>query len=181
MILQKEKTELVLSLHTYTLNASIRKRAWTPWSVFQDGSFRTSFVLLPENTGSLKCPKTTASRVHLCRCPWRTDQVTDIRAKSSINIQLRSLQINARSTRADGIAVSSVVPAVCGGFKQTDYSRSALQQVVHSTAPTGHCRIQRNRRYQVLVEQWSQARTTLFPKYFTSFPHGTCSLSDSRK
>ena len=117
----------------------------------------------------------------MCRCPWRTDQVTNIRAKSTINIQLRSLQINTRSTRADGIAVSSVVPAVCGGFKQTDYSRSALQQVVHSTAPTGHCRIQRNRRYQVLVEQWSQARTTLFPKYFTSFPHGTCSLSDSRK
>ena len=38
-----------------------------------------------------------------------------------------------------------------------------------------------NRRIQVLVIQWLQAHITLFSKYFASFPHGTCSLSDSRR
>ena len=33
----------------------------------------------------------------------------------------------------------------------------------------------------MLVIQWLQARLTLFSKYFSSFPHGTCSLSDSRR
>jgi hypothetical protein len=33
----------------------------------------------------------------------------------------------------------------------------------------------------VLVIQWLQARLTLFSNYFSSFPHGTCSLSDSRR
>ena len=41
--------------------------------------------------------------------------------------------------------------------------------------------IQRKRRIQVLVIQWFQAHITLFSKYFASFPHGTCSLSDSRR
>ena len=41
--------------------------------------------------------------------------------------------------------------------------------------------IQRIRRIQVLVMQWFQAHITLFSKYFASFPHGTCSLSDSRR
>ena len=41
--------------------------------------------------------------------------------------------------------------------------------------------IQRKRRIQVLVIQWFQAHVTLFSKYFASFPHGTCSLSDSRR
>ena len=33
----------------------------------------------------------------------------------------------------------------------------------------------------MLVIQWLQAHITLFSKYFASFPHGTCSLSDSRR
>ena len=33
----------------------------------------------------------------------------------------------------------------------------------------------------MLVIQWFQAHITLFSKYFASFPHGTCSLSDSRR
>ena len=33
----------------------------------------------------------------------------------------------------------------------------------------------------MLASQQFQARLTLFPKYFSSFPHGTCSLSDSSK
>ena len=33
----------------------------------------------------------------------------------------------------------------------------------------------------MLEVQWIQARITLFSKYFASFPHGTCSLSDSRR
>ena len=33
----------------------------------------------------------------------------------------------------------------------------------------------------MLVIQWVQAHITLFSKYFASFPHGTCSLSDSRR
>ena len=33
----------------------------------------------------------------------------------------------------------------------------------------------------MLVIQWLQARLTLFSKYFSSFPHGTCSLSVSRR
>jgi len=41
--------------------------------------------------------------------------------------------------------------------------------------------IQRKRRIQVLVIQWLQAHITLFSKYFASFAHGTCSLSDSRR
>ena len=41
--------------------------------------------------------------------------------------------------------------------------------------------IQRKRRIQVLVMQRFQAHVTLFSKYFASFPHGTCSLSDSRR
>ena len=41
--------------------------------------------------------------------------------------------------------------------------------------------IRRKRRIQVLVIQWLQAHITLFSKYFASFPHGTCSLSDSRR
>ena len=45
----------------------------------------------------------------------------------------------------------------------------------------GDSLIQRKRRIQVLVIQWLQAHITLFSKYFASFPHGTCSLSDSRR
>ena len=41
--------------------------------------------------------------------------------------------------------------------------------------------IQRKSRIQVLVIQWFQAHITLFSKYFASFPHGTCSLLDSRR
>ena len=37
------------------------------------------------------------------------------------------------------------------------------------------------RRFHTLASQRFQARLTLFPKYFASFPHGTCSLSDSRE
>ena len=36
-------------------------------------------------------------------------------------------------------------------------------------------------RFKALILQRFQARLTLFSKYFAPFPHGTCSLSDSRK
>ena len=36
-------------------------------------------------------------------------------------------------------------------------------------------------RFRVLILQRVQARLTLFSKYFASFPHGTCGLSDSRR
>ena len=50
----------------------------------------------------------------------------------------------------------------------------------HSSEPAG-TPIQQQGRIQVLVIQWLQAHITLFSKYFASFPHGTCSLSDSRR
>ena len=37
------------------------------------------------------------------------------------------------------------------------------------------------RRFKALILQRFQARLTLFSKYFAPFPHGTCSLSDSRR
>ena len=56
---------------------------------------------------------------------------------------------------------------------------SAINARFH--APKMVALIQRKRRIQVLVIQWFQAHITLFSKYFASFPHGTCSLSDSRR
>ena len=45
-------------------------------------------------------------------------------------------------------------------------------------SPRGTANLPDERRFHTLASQRFQARLTLFPKYFASFPHGTCSLSD---
>ena len=48
-------------------------------------------------------------------------------------------------------------------------------------SPRGTANLPDERRFHTLASQRFQARLTLFPKYFASFPHGTCSLSVSRR
>ena len=148
--------------------------------MFQDGSFETFW----------------------CRCRRKAVPCSAALARHqrmrSQNAQRRTMQENAVSEKPRfGTVISAArrsetrASTVFGSAFNCIGSERRIRRVCPDLEPgdpwgppgrnTVGALIRRKRRIQVLVIQWLQAHITLFSKYFASFPHGTCSLSDSRR
>ncbi len=174
-------SQLLRSLRTRWSSTCTRTCAWTPWSVFQDGSDGP-----PINSGT-----------HGRTFPIAV--ITDVRgpnaSRRSTRITWTRSCLRPCSNLVTGAAYCSKVT------KRRPYHRNEREPDPHASA--AHCmciavhtgaphptsrriRIpcspdaaQATKGSQSLGPQRLQAHLTLFPKCFPPFPHGTCSLLQS--
>ena len=145
-----------------------RTCVWTPWSVFQDGSYGT----LQANT-TRKADQQAQLRGR--NRPWTSSHLfCNAEPKKALALSKQWMSGSAstvahRSAQVAGLLTwHTPVLADAKGWNSTQ--RTEAQWWSNPLA---------ERRDNMLALQRFQARLTLFPKYFAPFPHGTCSLSDS--
>ena len=110
-----------------------------------------------------------------------TDQENAAPQKTKFGIDMASHEALKERLQWERLATPLIALVVRAGFRLLNSNVKERQDFPNHSSERADKQIQRQGRIQVLVIQWLQAHITLFSKYFASFPHGTCSLSDSRR
>ena len=172
-----------LSLRIQVWNSHTRTCVWTPWSVFQDGSYEPLQANTVERAD--KAPH-LGGESRACTNPnlFQNDNPEKALAHTSQSTPSHQRQLDPGGSKTprfwQGANPCWQTPKdegptmIKSQLIDPTRTRSAPRSANQSrTIPSAR------RRFHTLASQRFQARLTLFPKYFAPFPHGTCSLSDS--
>ena len=173
--------QLLLSLRVQFRPLHTRICVWTPWSVFQDGSFDTAQIWhLESDVPSDGSPPRGSRNIRGTRFGMQPGR-QDLRSHLGCpQCGTTAKPPRERGGSTDSYALHRRVPAlllrpVTLGIPATQTAGEVAADRLRKTESTSRTAP----RFQTLALHRFQARLTLFPKCFSPFPHGTCTLSYS--